>query len=131
MACIDEDRLKDLISSQTLDWCGCETMGSLGAPSPGDDMCLGLMPAIGFDCHSDDSIQCAYITPYVCQKDGETPLRKEGMNDRDWERIYDAFLARYAERYRHIDGPYTKARKQRLMRESRERGKDMVFTCRD
>lgn len=125
-----EDLMTQLIKDQCLDWCGCDTMGSLGTMAP-DGMMIGLMPAISFRCSGDGYDLDAYITPYVVRADGQTPLRKEGMNDRDWDRINDAFLARYAERYRNRIGPFERARRERLLRESRERSKDMVFNTRD
>lgn len=115
-----------LIDDQDLDWCGCETMGSLGTTSPGG-MTIGMMPAISFRCSGDDYDLDAYITPFKTRSDGVTPLRKEGMNQHDWDRIQHAFIARYAERYRHYEGPFARARQVRLLAESREKAKTMVF----
>lgn len=125
VACIDEQKLKQLIDDQILDWCGCDTLGSLGAPTP-DGISLGCMPAICFRCYDEDAEQCAYITPYVCRPD-RSPLRQKMSGERDWDRINQAFIARYAERYRHRDGPYTKARNTRLKRESQAAAAGRVF----
>ena len=38
-----EDLMTRLIKDQDLDWCGCDTMGSLGTMAP-DGMMIGLMP---------------------------------------------------------------------------------------
>lgn len=121
---ISEKLVSLLISDQRLDWVGCDTMGSLGAPAP-DGMTLGFMPAISFSHHADEYITNAYITPYAVQADGLTPLRENGMTERDWERIKLAFIARYAESYRHCEGPFEKARRERLRQESREKAKSM------
>lgn len=126
VACLGEDLMKQLISDQSLDWCGCDTMGALGTMSP-SGMALGAMPAISFRSDGQNYGLDAYITPFVTRADGITPLRKEGMHEQDWNRINAAFLARYADSYRHMKGPFEKARDQRLLRESQERAKTMVF----
>lgn len=118
--------MKQLIADQSLDWCGCETMGALGTMAP-SGMTIGMMPAISFRCSGDDYDLDAYITPFKTQLDGVTPLRKEGMNEHDWSRLQDAFIARYAERYRHYKGPFARAREARLLDESREKAQTMVF----
>lgn len=126
VGCLTEDMMKRLIDDQCLDWCGCDTMGSLGTMAP-DGMTIGMMPAISFRSEESDSSLDAYITPFVLRGDGETPLRKGGMNDRDWDRLNAAFLARYAENYRHCIGPFEKARNLRLQRESRMASAGQVF----
>lgn len=130
VAILTEPIMEALIKDQTLDWCGCATMGSLGTMAP-DGMTIGMMPAISFRCDDDSCSLDAYITPYVLKADGETPLRKGGMNERDWDRVNEAFLARYSEPYRHMEGPFAKARKLRLRRESQEASKDRVFLARE
>ena len=112
--------MKQLIDEQLLDWCGCDTMGSIGAPTP-DGISLGCMPAISFRCYDEELEQCAYITPYVCRPD-RSPLRQKMSGERDWDRINQAFIARYAERYHNYTGPYTDARKARLKRENQALG---------
>lgn len=59
-----------------------QTMGSIGAPGFG----FGWAPAISFRSDDPDAIQSAYVTPLP-------EVRKESLNERDWERVRDAVLA--------------------------------------
>lgn len=61
-----------------------ETLGSLGAPGCG----YGWAPAISFHGDSQDAIQSAYVTPLP-----ETTKRRG--DERDWDRIRRAILARF------------------------------------
>lgn len=123
---IDKDVLRQLIDNQILDWCGCDTMGALGTMSP-DGMTIGMMPAISFRNRDDDSELDAYITPYVCKSDGLTPVGHPDLMERNWDRVNSAFIARYAEAYRKREGPYSRARRLRLQRESALASAGQVF----
>ena len=60
------------------------TMGSLGTPGCG----YGWAPAVSFRSDDPDAITSAYVTPLP-------EVSKEGLDDRDWERVRAAVLAVY------------------------------------
>jgi hypothetical protein len=71
-----------------------QTMGSLGAPGFG----VGWAPAISFHLYTsgyaDDYYANAYVTPLCCKPDG-SPIRAEGCDERDWERVRTAIIRRF------------------------------------
>ncbi len=75
---------------QFIDHCGLfaedvETMGSLGAPGFG----FGWAPAISFNGDDPDAIQNAYVTPLI-------EVKREGCDERDWDRVRGAVLSVYS-----------------------------------
>jgi len=74
-----------------------ETMGSIGAPG----FEFGLAPAISFSDSSRDIVDedygyilNAYVTPVPCYPD-ESPIREDGLNERDWERTRSVVIAMF------------------------------------
>ena len=65
----------------------CETMGSLGAPGFG----FGWSPAIAYTSDVPDAIASAYVTPVPTKHDG-SPIRANGVKNRDWKRIQRAMF---------------------------------------
>jgi len=67
-----------------------QTMGSLGAPGFG----FGWAPAISFNGDDENAILNAYVTPLP-------EVKKEGFDERDWQRVREAVLNVYGRRRRH------------------------------
>jgi hypothetical protein len=115
-------------------WLGQEverTMGSLGCPAPDGDIILGMTPAVSFGYFSDGLILNCYATPFavrpartpVERESGEKwfPVRSRPMDERDWELLEDAMLAKWRDRHR---GRFSRLRSQRTTA-------DNPLPCRD
>ncbi len=84
-AILDRDQFDQFVRRCGLVAEDVRTMGSLGAPGFG----LGWAPAISFRSDDPDCIASAYVTPLP-------EVRKESLDQRDWERVRAAVLAVYA-----------------------------------
>jgi hypothetical protein len=108
VAMLDRKQFQQFIDHLGLYASTVETMGSLGAPIPNGGISLGLVPAVSFGAYCDDYELNAYVTPYVVRhshgdpKEGEwLPVRAQGMQERDWERIRDAMLTLWTDFPKH------------------------------
>lgn len=81
---LDRDQFEHFLNETGLFAENVQTMGSIGAPGFG----YGWAPAISFRSDDPDAILSAYVTPLP-----ET--RKEGGDERDWDRVRSAVLAVY------------------------------------
>jgi hypothetical protein len=83
-AMLNRERFEEFVDHCGLVAESTETMGSLGAPGFG----IGWAPAISFRGDAPNCIQSAYVTPIP-------EVRKEGCDERDWQRVRGAVLAVY------------------------------------
>lgn len=104
VAVLTRDQFEEFVDDACLVASTVQTLGSLGAPTPGGGCSLGILPAVSFDYRSDEYELNAYVTPYVVRASREKresqewePVRAEGMNDRDWDRLRDGILALYSD----------------------------------
>jgi hypothetical protein len=81
---LDRDQFNRFVRHCSLTAEDVRTMGSLGTPGCG----YGWAPAISFRSDDPDAITNAYVTPLP-------QARKDGFDDRDWERVRAAVLAVY------------------------------------
>lgn len=84
-AVLDRDQFSEFVERCGLLAEDVQTMGSIGAPGFG----FGWAPAISFRSDDPDAIQSAYVTPLP-------EVRKESLDERDWERVRGAVLAVYS-----------------------------------
>lgn len=118
VAVLEKDQFQKFVDKVGLEASDVETMGSLGASDPNGGITLGLMPAVCFGYSGSEYVLDAYVTPFVVrrrrdrrQRDKWYPVRKNGMVDRDWQRIRGAMLAMWGFDYR---GAFAKLRSARL-----------------
>jgi len=85
-ALLTRDQFDEFVNKLGLYAEDVHTMGSLGAPGLG----LGLSPAISFTSDDQDAILSAYVTPIPEIE------KKNGGDERDWQRVRKAVLSAYA-----------------------------------
>jgi hypothetical protein len=83
-AVLDRDQFNEFVERCGLVAEDVNTLGSIGAPGCG----FGWAPAISFHSDDPDAILSAYVTPLP-------EVRKESLDERDWERVRGAVLSVY------------------------------------
>lgn len=102
-ACLSQEQMDQFMEKMCFTSI-CDTMGSLGAPQPDGDICLGMSPAFAVETDDSDAMVQAYVTPYLMEEGDEDTIpelklgEREGpkqLRDDDWKTIMDWFAKKY------------------------------------
>lgn len=102
-ACLDQQQMDEFM--QKMEFASiCNTMGSIGAPQPDGDTCLGCSPAFAVEAVDPDALMQAYVTPYVMEDDTDTipalKLSARASGKLDQEGDWDIVMKWFAEKYK-------------------------------